>query len=66
MRTGEHLLGGTDVQGVWCNDDLDLALVEAEGLEHVGGEGAAEFDATIAFPVSSYKQFSHGVCDCAL
>ena len=59
MRTGEHLLGGTDVQGVWCNDDLDLALAEAEVLKHVRGEGAREVNASVAFPVSSDNEFSH-------
>ena len=47
------------MQEVGSYDNLDFALVEAQSLQHVAGERAAEIDSAIALPVASNNQFSH-------
>lgn len=55
LGASKRLLGSTEVQEGRCNDNLNLVLVEAEGLQHVSGESAAEIYSSIAFPISSNK-----------
>ena len=58
LGASEGLLGSANVEERGGDDNLDLALVEAEGLQHVRGEGAAEFGSAIALPVASDEKFA--------
>jgi len=49
----EEGLHGSDVEGDWCDHDLDLFLVVLHGVESLGAHVSDELDGTVGFPVAT-------------
>jgi hypothetical protein len=64
LGTCKSLLSSTQVDEGGGNNNLNFVLIEYECFQHICGELTAEVNITVALPVSSNEQFTHGYGFC--